>query len=754
MLSATFRVARGLSLVAAHLKSQAKRGAEYAQSRAATWTGPVLLVTVGAALLLAGAASASTTTPNSWTSNGPYTGTIRALAAQPGNPAVMLAAVELRGIYRTTDAGATWTLVLEGVDVSSFAFAASAPGTVYASLEWFQGFVIRSDDSGVTWQNAGGGHEGRWGTWVVADPTNAATAYAGVLAGGVYKTTNAGASWNAMNTGLADLSVNTLAIDPEDPSTVLAGTSGGSIFRSFDGGGSWALSDSVGSSVQEIVIDPTDSWVMYAATSEGFFKSVDGGATWDASNTGLFDTTVTNVTIDPADPSRLFVGTFFHGVYRSVNAGSSWTFQPFGGSIGNGSVMSLTALPGSLICAGVLAGVACSQNFGATWHLRNHLLDGALARVIAVDPTNPAVVYAGLGTNRAGKGNGIFKSTDGGVTWTDVSNGMPRFFPQAIIIDPVDSSIVYVGFQGGIYKTTTGGASWQQADGGLTFPDVWALAQDITDRETLWAGTLGDGVYKTTDGGVSWTPSSTGLDEGELGGMFVHNLVMADDAQHTLYLGAGGGVFKSIDGGAHWTEANGGRSDNLGVFALAVDPSNPTTLYSGVVLSGGVFRSTDSGESWTRIVNGLEPGSDGYFVVDALAVDPNNPGRVYVAYANGIAETRNGGGDWHPFGTGLDHAREHSALAMSALAPDFVLAGVRSGVYSTYACELGVDDLVLDDNATPGMVLYEACNSISAGTAFTVAAGDDVTFCAPRVILRDGFAVETGGNLTVNTTPP
>jgi photosystem II stability/assembly factor-like uncharacterized protein len=150
--------------------------------------------------------------------------------------------------------------------------------------------------------------------------------------------------------------------------------------------------------------------------------------------------------------------------------------------------------------------------------------EGGWIYALAVDPTTPTTLYAGT------YGGGVFKSTDGGATWSAVNTGLTNKSVWALAIDPTAPNTLYAGTYGGVFKSTNGGASWSAVNSGLTNTAVFALAIDPTDSNTLYAGTYG------------------------------------------------GGVFKSINGGTTWSATGAGPTN---VLALAIDPSTPTTLYAG-----------------------------------------------------------------------------------------------------------------------------------------------------------------------------
>ena len=318
-----------------------------------------------------------------------------------------------------------------------------------------------------------GGPEGKDVLALAIDAANPTTLYAGTLSRGVFKTPNAGGTWSAI--GPSNWSAQSLAIDPASPSRVyaagafcdLGGCFGPGVFKSEDGGGSWVTTGFSDRPANALAIDPTTPMTLFAATGDchpracggAVYKSTDGGDTWSDVLAGPY---VHAIVIDPTTSTTLYAGTvggsLTPGVVKSVDGGVSWT----------------------------------AANLG--------LPDGAISALV-VHPAIPSMVYAG--TEQAG----AFKTTDGGATW--VTTGFPRPFVGALAIDPVTPTTLYAGTDG-VYKSSDGGTTWTMLNTGL--PDkvsVWALAIDPTNPRKLFAGTFGGGVFDIEQIEPSPTPSAT-----------------------------------------------------------------------------------------------------------------------------------------------------------------------------------------------------------------------------------------------------
>jgi hypothetical protein len=239
--------------------------------------------------------------------------------------------------------------------------------------------------------------------------------------------TVAGAEWSEIGSTLPRTiaAVTTLAIDPATPSTLYAIDRSGRLFKSIDSGGSWnARGNVVG--VSFVVVDPKDSFTIYAATWRGLFKSTDGGENWAGADSGLaglfYDSST--ITIDPLTPATLYATTS-EGVFKSTDAARSWN---------------------------KLDTVQAGDNFGGG---------------IAIDPVTPSTIYFGFIYIDFINGDeqGILKSTNGGQSWTRLGppNAHRVSNPYRLVIDPINTSTLYAPSSksdGNILKTTDGGQTW------------------------------------------------------------------------------------------------------------------------------------------------------------------------------------------------------------------------------------------------------------------------------------------------------
>jgi len=179
--------------------------------------------------------------------------------------------------------------------------------------------------------------------------------------------------------------------------------------------------------------------------------------------------------------------------------------------------------------------------------------EGGTIRALAIDPQNPATLYAAVSRNASPDSSDVYKSTDAGSNWRAVAIGLSGS-PQALAIDPQTPTTLYLRAYRRVYKSTDGGGRWTLVNTSLpgSYLSTQNLVIDPQTPTTLYAGTFGEGVFKSTDGGGSWNAVNTGLPTYPPGYYYPHSNVeaLAIDPQTptTLYLDMGG-VYKSTDGG-------------------------------------------------------------------------------------------------------------------------------------------------------------------------------------------------------------
>ncbi len=312
--------------------------------------------------------------------------------------------------------------------------------------------------------------------------------------------------------------------------------------------------------------------------------------------------------------------------------------------------------------------------------------NGPMAGVnaVAIDPVAPNVVYAGTQ-------KGVFKSSNGGLSWSDPSNGaLDGTNVHCLAIDPLTPTNVYAGTGRGVLKSTNGGATWSDT---RTAGAIYNLIFG-SERSTIYAADFDDSggypapsaVYKSTDGGEAWSRVAAGFS------ISPRTLVIDPTEPSTLYAGTPdfGGIYKSVDGGSTW---RGRAIYGDYVTALALDPLDPSTLYASISAWASDYsdfvKSTDAGSTWRSLsISGMI----------ALAFDPRDPSTLYAATYSGVFRSTDGGVQWHEFNTGLTD-RRIAALAIDWTGTRLHAGGV-GGVFDFQISSGAVDLSVGSDNRT------------------------------------------------------
>jgi photosystem II stability/assembly factor-like uncharacterized protein len=327
----------------------------------------------------------------------------------------------------------------------------------------------------------------------------------------------------------------------------------------------------------------------------------------------------------------------------------------------------------------VNGGVWKSNDFGRTW---NPIFDSQPTQsigAIAVAPSDPNIVYAASGEGLArpdlSVGNGIYKSTDAGKTWSHLGLQHGEQIP-ALAIDPRDPNRLFAAVLGdpyganeerGIFRSTDGGATWQKIlykdenTGGsdiemdpsnpqVLYASLWEVRQGPWEDNNFFAGTAG-GLFKSTDGGNTWKQLTNGLPKD----IVQVNVAIAASQPSRVYAsvgttqrgdygsGAGLGVYRSDDAGENWYRVTTDprpamRIGGGDLSVLRVDPKNADVVYSASIVT---MRSSDGGKTWTGIRGA--PGGDDY---QNLWINPVNPDIVLVVSDQGAIVTVNGGESW------------------------------------------------------------------------------------------------------------
>ena len=295
--------------------------------------------------------------------------------------------------------------------------------------------------------------------------------------------------------------------------------------------------------------------------------------------------------------------------------------------------------------------------------------------VIQLHPNNPDIMY--VATN-----DYIYKTRDGGRTWTNLSKGMSYSRVIAMAIDPVYPATVYAGTKGdAVYKSHDGGQRWVSMRSGLDDATITSVVNqflfDPSDAQHIFLATT-MGVFETKNGGEQWVKKMEGMKEV----LMVVTLGMDPTRPSILYAGTSGGVYKSVDQAGHWEKMNNGlvppdmlkTSRALNVTSILVDPYEPDTVYAATL--AGLYKSTDAGKAWKRIGESL---SDQMIV--AMVLDRARRGTIYITGRDGVHRSEDAGATWKLVNSGFVTTNIRT-IAQSATEPKVFYAGTNgSGLY-------------------------------------------------------------------------
>jgi hypothetical protein len=450
-----------------------------------------------------------------------------------------------------------------------------------------------------SWTWLGPGNIGGRVRSIVVNPVFPSAWFAGSVSGGIWKTIDNGAHWEPVDDFLANLSISTMVIQPGNPLVMYAGTGelftglhGAGIFKSTDGGNTWAQLASTATVeaftyVNRLAMSP-DGAVLLAATWRGIYRSIDGGVSFDPVlnlDNPDFGYPTTDVAFNPADNSKAIAAAIDGRAWYTTNGGLTWA-----------DASGLAVVP------------------------------GAVPAKLAYAPGNPGIVYASIALSEGS----IYKSTDGGVTYSLVSSGTPYWetvnseyvYDNAIWVDPADANTVIVGGRW-LYRST---------DGGVTLSPIYENVS--SDKHAIVAvagydGTTNRQVLVGSDRGVhiindiSAAPADWVSKNNNLGITQFYGAA-GNASSGTIFGGTqdnGALRYTPAGGPQAYTQMDGDRDNGY----AASDPMDPDYFYGeGPLLS--LYRSSDGGISPSGFFGSAIPDSryNSNFIAPFI-LDPNNP---------------------------------------------------------------------------------------------------------------------------------
>ena len=299
---------------------------------------------------------------------------------------------------------------------------------------------------------------------------------------------------------------------------------------------------------------------LFAGAVNGFYRSGDGGTSWQPSGASLVDRSVLSLAVDPERATRLYAG-LNTGLFRSADGGRQWSVVA---DIGAGVLATSAGADGRVYAGTFGQGVYVSLDRGDTWEAAGQELQADIVFALAAHPLEAAAVYAGTG-------RGLFVSRDSGASWQSIA-ALEDLSVRSVSLPASVPGLVLVGtFGGGVYISEDGGQSWQASNSGLSDLNVRAVAVDPDVPQLFYAATSTSGFYRSKDGGQNWAPINEGLQN--LAARWVG--VVAGDDKRVLGSTSGNGAFEvDFTPEAHIRFS----SKELNFGSVAVDAVNVRTL--------------------------------------------------------------------------------------------------------------------------------------------------------------------------------
>ena len=507
--------------------------------------------------------------------------------------------------------------------------------------------------NGVSGYNPGNGRINA----VTVDMNNRNNIYVAAPSGGIWMTKDGGMSWNTMFDTMAVLGTSAITIHPDNPDIIFVGTGdrdawdtkGTGIYKSADGGTSWSNTgmhyNPIYRNINKILINPLNPNKMFAASSEGVYRSKNGGATWVLV---YHSSEVKDLKYKPNDTTVIYgSGSYF---IRSANGGNN--FSAVTATLPNDTVrieFDVTEANPDYVYAvasrpdNTFEGVYRSEDGGLTFYPRcnapnilgySELGDDDAGQAwydlaIAVSPSNANEVFVG--------GVNVWKSLDGGANFTVNTMWYTGSSINYIHCDIHSLNFygdtLYCGSDGGIFYTADHGYSWVDLSDGLGIAQFYGMGSSESDPYTIAAGAqdIGSNVMKN------------GLWTHVFGADGMEAIVNNFDPQ-TIYVSfQSGGILKSTDGGDNFDNAKPYDTiDGDWVTPYVMDAANGDVLYAGYQ---EIYKTTDGAQSWTQLTNNLTGGLN----INKLVVAGSDSNYIYASESEFLYVTTDGGLNWYTY---------------------------------------------------------------------------------------------------------
>ncbi len=504
-------------------------------------------------------------------------------------------------VYKTTDGGENWVQVWRGDNLARYILIDPRnPDTIYVSTGIFDREaansnpqtgapggvgILKSTDAGKTWQSLDqkNGLNNLYVGSLFMHPQNPDILIAGTgnvqynEGRGVYISEDGGESWTHT---LKDQMISSVEFAASDPQIAYAGGYS-AMYRSDDGGYSWKKLPLMGGNEGwgpegtqaghpiDFQVDPLDPDRIFVNNyGGGNFLSINGGQTWTIASKGYTGAQVRDLAVNPLEPAQM-IAAARSGIFTSYNGGEDWT------------------------------GMAQPPFYQLDWH------------TVAINPADGNTILSELTCPRV-----LVRSTDAGQSWQQVAQAPMKMAWKDIVFAPSDPQIAYAGIAGwyscgsfdeqqpggGVYRSEDGGKTWSPAnDTNTSDAAIAKIAVDPGNPQVVYAATFNKGLLKTTDSGKTWASIENGLPQSKQ----LASIALHPREADTLFAGSlNEGLYSSLDGGQSWQHVSAGLNPEGKIREILFDQKNPSRMYLADNRSG-VYRSEDGGSTWLYLPAGM-----------------------------------------------------------------------------------------------------------------------------------------------------
>ena len=611
-----------------------------------------------------------------WQSIGPTGGNVQKIKSAPSDNSIIYCGMRDGSVLKSINNGKDWEFVgwfnegISNLDIHPFDSNILYLGT---NLNLYVTTNGGSDWHNIGW-NGGGINS------LTIDPIEPQNIYLSSVGnfGGIWKSTDTGTSWVFLN--FPDNSGMTIAIrvDPDLNNILYAVSNLWKMYKSINYGGSWDITSDITGLPRDLVIDPSNTNILYLASSEGIFKSTDSGFSWNKKNNGDIDINhpwTENVIIDPTNTDHIF-RTNNHNwtTFVSYNQGDTWMATEL-------TAGSLTFTSDNIVLSGTRDGIYALDKSSDSVYYRSEGLYGTTIKSIVVSSLSNPIIFAVTEDQGIGKAY-IYKLQLGNNDWQKSFWGRGV---SKIKVSPFDPQIIIGGFNDwdtGLNITTDSGESWQVKS---TVGAINAVEFSNNNSSVIFAGGL-ISLYKSYNLGNNWTQIA---------------LPSNYHAIDQIHVGQNDSIiFLGLDRGIDWdrvrtllSSTNGGDTwfdHNIPSKSVLINHNSPNIILCGT--SSGLLRSSDSGLNWIQINVANQS-------VNIHSINCYNDKIIFLATNQGVFYSNDKGLSWLILDKDLLHNNVLDLSFTEIPIPTIIIGTQGGGVYKKNIDDLtSVDDLVNKNN--------------------------------------------------------